>query len=360
MWRISEACYALTRPILFRIEPERAHRMTIAMLARIPAGAPSPDPDPLRTMVFGLSFANPVGLAAGVDKDARAVRAWDSIGFGFAEIGTVTPWPQLGNPAPRMWRIVEHRGLINRLGFPSEGMEAVAPRLAAMRERGLRMRVAVNLGPNHETPPERVSEDYAVLTRRLGPLADLMVINVSSPNTRGLREFQAPERIGEIVAAIRSAEREAEHRAPILIKLAPDLEPLMLREICAAAIELGLAGIVATNTTLMREEVGVRSALAGGLSGEPLRARAREVIARIYRQTHGRLPIIGVGGIANAEDAYRHIRAGASLVELYTGMVYRGPGVVRAIKKGLIRLMVHDGFHSIGEAVGSASDQEDR
>jgi dihydroorotate dehydrogenase len=358
MWRFSEACYALMRPILFRLEPERAHRMTLAMLARIPAIAPSPDPDPLRTTVFGLSFANPVGLAAGVDKDARAVKAWDSIGFGFAELGTVTPRPQPGNPPPRMWRIEENRALINRLGFPSDGMDAVALRIAAMRERGLRMRVAVNLGPNKETPPDRVADDYAVLMRRLGPLADLIVVNVSSPNTPGLREFQAPDRIREIVEAIR--EGAAEHRPPLLIKLAPDLEPLMLREICAAAIELGLAGIVATNTTLMREQVGVRSALAGGLSGEPLRPRAREVIARIYSHTHGRLPIIGVGGIANAEDAYGHIRAGASLVELYTGMVYRGPGVVRAIKEGLMRLLVRDGFHSVSEAVGSASDKENR
>jgi dihydroorotate dehydrogenase len=259
-----------------------------------------------------------------------------------------------------MWRIAKNHALINSLGFPSEGMEAVAPRIAAMREQGLRMRIAVNLGPNKETPPDRVAEDYAVLARRLGPLADLIVVNVSSPNTAGLREFQAPERIREIVEAIRSAEGAAEHRPQLLIKLAPDLEPLMLREICATAIELGLSGIVATNTTLMREQVEVRSALAGGLSGEPLKARAREVIGRIYSHTHGRMPIIGVGGIANAEDAYEHIRAGASLVELYTGMVYRGPGVVRAIKEGLMRLLARDGFNSISEAVGSASDKESR
>jgi len=228
----------------------------------------------------------------------------------------------------------------------------VAPRIAAMRERAMRMRLAVNLGPNKETPPERVAEDYATLMRRLGPLADMVVVNVSSPNTPGLREFQAPERIRTIVEAMRSAEGMAERRPPILIKLAPDLEPLMIREICAATIDLGLSGIVATNTTLMREEVGVRSTLAGGLSGEPLKARARKVIAQIYRDTHGRMPIIGVGGIANAEDAYGHIRAGASLVELYTGMVYRGPGIVRAIKEGLMRLLVRDGFRSISEAVG--------
>lgn len=352
---MSEAAFALMRPILFRIEPERAHRMTIAMMARLPAAAPSADPEQLRTTVFGLSFANPVGLAAGADKDARAVKAWNAIGFGFAEIGTITPRPQPGNPPPRMWRIPEKRALINRLGFPSEGMEAVAPRIAAMRARAMRMRIAVNLGPNKDTPPERVADDYATLMRRLGPLADMIVVNVSSPNTPGLRDFQAPERIRTIVEAMRSAEGMAERRPPILIKLAPDLGPLMMREICAAAMELGLAGIVATNTTVMREEVGVRSALAGGLSGEPLKARAREVIAQIYSDTRGRIPIIGVGGIANAEDAYGHIRAGASLVELYTGMVYGGPGIVREIKEGLMRLLVRDGFGSISEAVGIAT-----
>ena len=338
--------------ILLSIDAERAHRITLATLARIPAMAPSPDPPELHTTVFGVSFSNPIGLAAGADKDARAVAAWNTLGFGFAELGTITPRPQSGNSPPRMWRIPEHRALINRLGFPGEGMEAVAPRIEQARGRALRMRIGLNFGPNKDTPPERVAADYAALMGRLGGLADFAVVNLSSPNTPGLREFQAPERMEAIFGAIRA---QREHIPPLLVKIAPDLEAPMLREICAAAIELGLGGIVATNTTLKREEVGVRSALAGGLSGQPLRMRAREVIALVYSHTRGRIPIIGVGGIMSAEDAYAHIRAGASLVELYTGFVYGGPRLVREIREGLPRLLARDGFRSISDAVGSAA-----
>ncbi len=352
MWRITEASYAIMRPILLSIDAERAHRITLATLARMPSMAPSVDPPELHTTVFGVSFSSPVGLAAGADKDARAVAAWNTLGFGFAEIGTITPCPQAGNPPPRIWRLPEHRALINRLGFPGEGMEAVAPRIERARSRGLRMRIGLNFGPNKDTPPQRVAADYATLMKRLGGMADFVVVNLSSPNTPGLREFQAPERMRAIVAAVRA---EGEHTPPLLLKIAPDLELPMLLEISTAAIELGLGGIVATNTTVKREEVGVRSALAGGLSGEPLRAQTREVIAHMYRHTRGRIPIIGVGGITSAEDAYAHIRAGASLVELYTGFVYGGPRVVRDIREGLPRLLARDGFRSISDAVGTAA-----
>lgn len=346
----------LARPLLFLLDAERAHRLTLALLALKAAGAPKSDPALLHTRVFGLEFSNPVGLAAGVDKDARAVNAWNAMGFGFAEIGTVTPRPQPGNELPRMWRLREQRALINRLGFPSAGMEAIARRLARIRRRELKLWLAVNIGPNKETAAEHVAQDYADLMSRLGRFADFVVVNVSSPNTAGLREFQAPERLRTIVAAIRGVASNSA-RPPLLIKLAPDLEAPMLREICAAAIELELDGIVAVNTTLKREEVGVSSALMGGLSGQPLKARARAVIAEIYNCAGGRMPIIGVGGIASAQDAYAHIRAGASLVELYTGMVYRGPGIVRAIKTGLERLLDRDGFRSISAAVGTAAGE---
>jgi len=221
-----------------------------------------------------------------------------------------------------------------------------------MRAQGLRMRIGLNFGPNKETPPERVAEDYAALVSRLGPLADFIVVNLSSPNTPGLRAWQAPERMRTIVEAVRAA--QPQNRRPLMVKLSPDLEERELREICAAAIDLALDGIVATNTTLKREEVGVAASFEGGLSGAPLLERASEVIGQIYRNTQGRLPIIGVGGIASAEDAYAHIRAGASMVEFYTGFVYRGPGLVREIKEGLVRLLNRDGFSSISEAVGSA------
>jgi dihydroorotate dehydrogenase len=342
----------MLRPPLFRLDAERAHRLTLAILSRMPRRAPRGDPPILRTTLFGIEFSNPVGLAAGMDKDARGARAWNAIGFGFAEFGTITPRPQPGNPPPRMWRLPEHRALINRLGFPSDGIEAVAPRIERARRDRLRMRMAVNIGPNKETPPDRVAEDYASLMRRAGALADFVVVNLSSPNTPGLREFQAPERMRAVVKAIRSAGGGGA-APPLLIKIAPDLEPPMLREVCAAALELNLDGIVATNTTIERDKAGVVSTLPGGLSGEPLRSRAREVIAHVRAHTHARIPIIGVGGIAAAEDAYAHIRAGASLVELYTGLVYHGPGVISAIKRGLARLLIRDGFRSIGDAIGA-------
>jgi dihydroorotate dehydrogenase len=265
-----------------------------------------------------------------------------------------------------MWRLAEHRALINRLGFPGEGMEAVAARLGRRPKDRLAMRLALNFGPNKDTPPERVAEDYAALTRRLAPFADFVVVNLSSPNTPGLREWQAPERMRAIVEAVRAAmpasgSAESPAMAPsgppprLLVKIAPDLDSSQISAVCAAALELGIDGIVATNTTLMREAVGVIATFAGGLSGAPLLARSREVVAQVYRETSGRIPIIGVGGIANAEDAYGHFCAGASLVEFYTGMIYRGPGLAREIKRGLARLLARDGFRSISEAVGSAA-----
>ncbi|MGH8275146.1 MAG: quinone-dependent dihydroorotate dehydrogenase [Steroidobacteraceae bacterium] len=351
-----DACYrALLRPLLFQLDAEFAHRLTLAALSQVPALTPRADPPELRTELFGLVFANPLGLAAGLDKDARAIRAWNALGFGFAEVGTVTPNQQSGNPRPRIWRLPDRQAMVNRLGFPSDGMEAVAGRLERQNRRPVRMRLAINLGPNKDTPAERVAEDYARLIRRLGLLADFVVVNLSSPNTPGLRDFQAPERMRSVVEAIGAAAADSAQRTPLLVKLAPDLDPPMLTDICAAALDLRLDGIVATNTTLQREALGIDSTLTGGLSGEPLKTLAHATIVRLYRQLGNRIPIIGVGGVATAEDAYSHIRAGASLVELYTAMVYQGPGIVRAIKAGLIRLLARDGFRSISEAVGAAS-----
>jgi dihydroorotate dehydrogenase len=361
----------LIRPLMFRLDPETAHRWTIAALSRMPSLRRASDYPELATTVFGMQFVNPVGLAAGVDKDARAVGAWNALGFGFVELGTVTPRSQPGNAPPRMWRLPAHRALINRLGFPGEGMEAVATRFARIRKDKLSMRLALNFGPNKDTPPDRVIEDYAALTRRLRQFADAIVVNLSSPNTPGLREWQAPERMRAIVEAVRAAmpsvtpppatsaasptKTTEARRLPLLIKIAPDLDPSQLSAVCAAAIDLAIDGIVATNTTLKREEVGVTATFEGGLSGAPLLMRSRDVIAQVYRETGGRIPIIGVGGIASAEDAYGHIRAGASLVEFYTGMIYRGPGLAREIKRGLVRLLARDGFRSISEAVGIAA-----
>ncbi|MGH7932019.1 MAG: quinone-dependent dihydroorotate dehydrogenase [Candidatus Binataceae bacterium] len=354
----SENLYTrLVRPFLFRFDAETTHRFTLAVL-RSPLRrllADSFNPPELKTTVWDITFRNPIGLAAGADKDARAPYAWETLGFGFAELGTITPRAQAGNPAPRMWRLQAERALINRLGFPGDGMEAVAPRVERVRARGLQLPLGLNFGPNKDTPAEKVAADYAALTARLGATADFVVVNLSSPNTPGLREWQAPERIRVIVDAVRAAPLTQPRRPPLLIKISPDLHPLMLREVCAAALDLGLDGIVATNTTIARDEAGVRTPYEGGLSGAPLAACARRVIGAAYEHTHGRIPIVGVGGIASAGDAYDHIRAGASLVELYTGFVYRGPRLVHTIKEGLMRLLTRDGFRSISEAVGTAT-----
>ncbi len=339
----------LLRPILFSLDPEVAHHLTLSMLSMMPPLPVAPDPPELHSSLWGMEFSNPIGLAAGMDKDAIAIGAWQSLGFGFAELGTITPRPQPGNPKPRVFRLPEHHALINRLGFPSEGMEAVAPRIERARRGATRIRLALNFGPNKDTPAEQVAADYTVLMTRLAPLADFIVINVSSPNTPGLRNWQSPERMRELFGGVSGA------HPPMLLKVAPDLDEPTLDLLCDTAIELRLDGMVVCNTTVKREEVGVTSTETGGLSGSPLRDLARTRIATVYRRTQGKLPIIGVGGIMNAEDALGHIKAGASLIELYTGLIYEGPGLITSMKKSLTNLLRREGFRSISEAVGSAA-----
>ena len=347
---MSDKIYRLIRPILFRLDAEAAHRVTLAFISRWPVREPSIDPPALATTAFGVRFANPIGLAAGLDKDARATNAWAALGFGFAELGTITPRPQPGNPRPRIWRLPEHRAMVNRLGFPSAGIEAVAKRISSAQRNHHAMRIALNFGPNKDTPVERVAEDYAMLMARCGAEADFVVMNLSSPNTPGLRDWQAPERIRNVIEALRSASKNP---PPILIKIAPDLESAVIGEIARTAVALNLSGVVATNTTTKRAEVGITCPYQGGLSGTPLTALARDVIRRVYRATEGKLPIIGVGGVASADDAWRHLRAGASLIEFYTGMIYQGPGLAASIKTGLIQMLVRGGHHAIGEVIAA-------
>jgi dihydroorotate dehydrogenase len=340
------------RPYLFGLDAETAHRLTLAMLSVAPPFSSPKDPPELRVKLWDIDFSNPVGLAAGMDKDAIAVGGWQTLGFGFAELGTITPLPQPGNDAPRIWRVRERRALINSLGFPSEGMETVARRIERIRKSGIAIRLALNFGPNKTTPPSGVAADYVSLMARMGALADFVVINVSSPNTPGLRTWQSPERMREIFDAMHKRVGDGSRRPPILLKIAPDLERDDLHRICDTALELKLDGIVASNTTVEREGVGVTSPHPGGLSGPPLKLRARELIRNVYAHTGGKIPIIGVGGIASAEDAWLHIRAGASMVELYTGLIYEGPALIVKIKAGLADLLRRDGFRSISDVVG--------
>ncbi len=337
---------------LFARDAEHAHQITLRMLSALPALAAPRDSPELGVKLLGIDFPNPIGLAAGMDKDAVAVHGWETLGFGFVELGTITPRPQAGNEIPRLWRVPERRALINRLGFPSEGMGAVAPRIERIRKAGISIPLALNFGPNKDTPPEGIAADFAALIERLGPLADFIVINVSSPNTPGLRDWESPRKMSELFNTVREHTSGSARGKPVLLKISPDLERNELFRMCEAALALGVDGIVAGNTTVAREAVGVSSPHPGGLSGRPILIRVRELIRDIHTHTRGQIPIIGVGGIASAEDAWLHIRAGASLVELYTALIYEGPGLVVRMKSELADLLRRGGFRSISEAVG--------
>lgn len=344
------------RPLLFRLDPERAHRLTLAMMGPIAIlRKPAPDPPALATSPWGLRFSNPVGLAAGMDKDIRAVAGWQALGFGFAELGTVTPLAQPGNPRPRLWRLPDERAMVNRLGFPSAGMEAAARRLSRIKRRGLKIRLGLNLGPNKDAPTERVAEDYTKMVARLGAMVDFIVINVSSPNTPGLRDWQSAARLAPLMRPILAEAMNLTPRRPVLVKIAPDLNAPVLASVCEAVSVNGADGLVACNTTTARQALGVYTEYEGGVSGAPLAKRALAMVAEIRRRTGAKIPIIGVGGVFDAEDAYRLICAGACLVELYTGLIYEGPDLVERIKQGLVELLRRDGLNSIGEAVGIAA-----
>jgi dihydroorotate dehydrogenase len=347
------------RSALFRLDPERAHRLAHAALHRIPAAVARarrpPLPASLATRCFGLDFEGPVGLAAGFDKGEVALPGLFALGFSHVEIGTVTPRPQPGNDPPRLFRLVEHRALVNRMGFNNAGAEACARRLAALPAAARLGPIGVNVGKNKATPNASAADDYLACIDRLHPHADYLVVNISSPNTPGLRQLQERDQLDALLRACRERLDQVAPGKPLLVKLAPDLELDALDEAVDVAVAAGVAGIVATNTTLSRAGVErhPRAAEAGGLSGAPLEARATEVVRRCYARAAGRIPIVGCGGVMDAEGAYAKIRAGASLVQLYTGLIYGGPGVVRRIHAGLARHLARDGFASLAEAVGA-------
>jgi dihydroorotate dehydrogenase len=330
--------YRLLRPLLFSLPPEAVHHASLWALTHTPAaallepGARAAFPA-LEKKLFGLTFPNPIGLAAGFDKNAEGVTVWPRLGFGFMELGTVTPRPQPGNPRPRIFRLPAEQGLINRLGFPNVGVEEVARRLEKIKSAGRwpATPVGLNLGKNKDTPLTEAGRDYLACFRRARDLADYFVVNVSSPNTPGLRELQQGRLLDSILAPLRDDDPEA--RRPLLIKIAPDLTGEQLGDVVRAVEKYRLAGIVATNTT--SDKTGLSVQEEGGASGRPLTARSTEIIRALRRLTAGRIPIIGVGGIFTAADAREKFAAGASLLQLYTGFVYEGPQVVRRICAGL-------------------------
>ncbi len=351
--------YPLAAPLLRCLDAENAHRLTLRALRTGLAGAFYPataDSPALATRLWGRDFPSPVGLAAGFDKNAEAPAELLKLGFAFVEVGGVTPRPQPGNPRPRVFRLVEDRAVINRMGFNNDGAEVVAARLARLRDR--RGLVGVNLGKNKDSTD--AVADYVIGARTFAPLADFLVVNVSSPNTPGLRALQDIGPLTEIMSAVREAAHGAmtgKSAPPLLLKIAPDLALDDVSAVVRLAREQRLDGLVVSNTTISRPETvtSPQRSETGGLSGRPLFQLSTDVLRHAYAASEGQLPLIGVGGISSGADAYAKIRAGASLVQLYSALVYEGPALVGRIKRDLTALLQRDGFSNISEAVGAGA-----
>jgi dihydroorotate dehydrogenase len=359
------------RSLLFAIAPERSHRLAIDLARQVDQNAAirsivtnlcSYNDPRLTQNLWGLTFPNPVGLAAGFDKNAEAASAWASFGFGFAELGTITALGQPGNPQPRLFRLPQDQAILNRMGFNNLGSEVVAANLkqylAAHRPT---TPIGINLGKSKLTPLDQASDDYLTSFQRFQELGDYFVVNVSSPNTPGLRDLQAIDSLAKIITTL---QRANDSHKPILVKIAPDLSDDDIRQVVQLSLNEGIAGIIATNTTIRRDNLTTHTLSAtgnaitdeaGGISGKPLQARSTQVIKLIYQQTQGKLPIIGVGGIFSGADAWEKITAGATLVQLYTGWVYGGPGVIKSILQDLAGRLETAGLGHISEAVGSAN-----
>ncbi len=351
--------YRAVRRALFLVAPERIHTWVFALLRAVTASTATrrafrkwlaPHDPVLASTVFGVRFPGPLGLAAGFDKNGAGLTAWGALGFGYAEVGTVTAQAQPGNPAPRMFRLPDDRALLNRLGFNNDGAAALAQRLAWGSPT---VPIGVNIGKTKVVPAEGAVDDYRESARLVGPLAAYLVVNVSSPNTPGLRELQAVESLRPILAAVRE-----ETSTPVLVKIAPDLSDSDVDEIADLAVELGLAGIVATNTTVSRDGLatpGVDELGPGGISGPPVARRSAEVLRRLHKRAGDRLVLISVGGIETADDAWDRITAGASLLQGYTGFIYGGGLWAKHIHDGIARRLHQGGFSSLADAVGSAA-----
>ena len=360
---------SILRPILFKLPPETAHEIALASLSSLLSSKSMRKAVASRYAIspfgklkrFGLEFDNPVGLAAGFDKNGRAAHALAALGFGFVEVGTVTNEAQPGNDKPRLFRLPEDHALINRLGFNNRGAEALAANVKQHRPDCV---LGVNIGKSRSVPVEAAIPDYLASFERVYEVADYVAINVSSPNTPNLRELQRHDLLTELLRALQErnqalAKSKSIERKPLLVKIAPDLSQADLQSIIDVAVNAGVAGIIATNTTVSRDGLAtntdkLKACGDGGLSGAPLRQRANDIISSIYRATRGTLPLIGVGGVFTAADAWEKITAGACLVQLYTGLIYEGPRVARTINEGLFEILKREGFNQLDDAIGCA------
>ncbi|MEO9330151.1 quinone-dependent dihydroorotate dehydrogenase [Gordonia aurantiaca] len=357
-------CYPLLLKLMFLVSPERIHHIVFAALRAVgrfsvlsyPVAKLLAHHDPvLRSRVFGVDFPAPIGLAAGFDKTAGAVNAWGQLGFGFAEVGTITGQAQPGNPQPRLFRLPADRALINRMGFNNPGSAVAARHLAEVRRGPVAIPIGANIGKTKVVPLANAIDDYRLSAHLLGPLSDFVVVNVSSPNTPGLRDLQAVDSLRPILQAV-----QAEVHVPVLVKIAPDLADEDVDAVADLAVELGLAGIVATNTTIKRDGLitpagEVEAIGAGGLSGAPVAERSLAVLRRLYGRVGGRIAIVSVGGIETVDQAWERICAGADLLQVYTGFIYGGPLWLYQLNAGLAERVRAAGFASIAEAVGSAA-----
>lgn len=345
--------YQTLRPLLFSLSPEMAHNLATNVLAYPFWLTPYSPPESLKVRVWGINFNSPVGLAAGFDKNARLINAMAKTGFGFAEVGTLTPKPQAGNVRPRIFRLSQHEAIINRLGFNNRGVDAAVHHLA---HRSQHIVVGGNIGKNKDSAD--ALHDYRTCLRQIYPYVDYITVNISSPNTPGLRSMQHGEHLAALMEGLREQRetmiRQGALHKPILVKLAPDLSVAEMEASVEMLQKMGVDGIILTNTTLSRDGVegSKYAAEAGGLSGKPLMKTSTAMLARVYRLTGGRVPLIGVGGVASAEDAYEKILAGASLVQLYSALVYQGLGLVKTISEQLPLLLARDGFAHVSDAVG--------
>ena len=347
--------FSILRPFLFNIDPETAHDLAIKSLKFNPLPSKMfevEDEQMLKVQLLGKNFPNPIGLAAGFDKSAEAYNSLLRLGFGFVEVGTVTPLKQFGNPKPRIFRLKDDDALINRLGFNNDGIEIIKNRIKLNDKKGI---VGVNIGPNKETKDQK--NDFCLGLKNFFDIADYITVNISSPNTEGLRDFHEQEKLKNLLLALNKIKKENKTDISLLLKVSPDIEDNHISEIVDVATNNDIAAIILTNTTNGNRD-NLRSEIKrekGGLSGKPLQEISTNMIKKFYKQLNGKIPIIGVGGIDSGKSAYEKITAGASLLQLYTGFIYKGPSTAKDIKKELIQILKTEGLNNIKEAIGKGA-----